>query len=97
MNKDLKSLLTSLGIILIYFVATAGIVRLLWNTKDDSIFAVRVKFLVTLSFLFSFIYIVGIYHIVGPYHTEAFYKLFLAAQLIYVGVGLISSSLIKKL
>ena len=53
MNKDLKSLLTSLGIILIYFVATAGIVRLLWNTKDDSIFAVRVKFLVTLSFLFS--------------------------------------------
>ena len=96
MNKDLKSLLTSLGIILIYFVATAGIVRLLWNTKDDNIFAVRVKFLVTLSCLFSFIYVVGIYHVVGPYHTEGFYKLFLIVQLIYVGVGLISSSLIKR-
>lgn len=96
MNKDLKSLLTSLGIILIYFVATAGIVKLLWNTKDSNIFAIRVKFLVTLLCLFSFIYVVGIYHVVGPYHTEGFYKLFLIVQLIYVGVGLISSSLIKR-
>ena len=86
----------SLGIILIYFVATAGIVKLLWNTKDSNIFAIRVKFLVTLLCLFSFIYVVGIYHVVGPYHTEGFYKLFLIVQLIYVGVGLISSSLIKR-
>jgi hypothetical protein len=96
MNKDLKSFLTSLGLILIYFTATAGIVKLLWSTNDDNIFTLRVKLLVNISFILSLIYIGGIYHLVGPYHTEWFYKLFLAGQLAYIGVGLISDSLIKR-
>jgi hypothetical protein len=96
MNKDLKSFLTSLGFILIYFAATAGIVKLLWNTKNDNLFTLRVGALVNLSFVLSLLYIVGIYHLVGPYHTEVFYKLFLAGQLAYIGIGLISDSLIKR-
>jgi hypothetical protein len=96
MNKDLKSFLTSLGFILIYFSATSGIVKLLWNTKNDNLFTLRVGALVNLSFVLSLIYIVGIYHLVGPYHVTVFYKLFLAGQLIYIGVGLISDSLIKR-
>ena len=96
MNKDLKSFLTSLGFILIYFAATAGIVKLLWSTNDNNMFALRVKLLVNISFILSLIYIVGIYHLVGPYHTEVFYKLFLAGQFAYIGVGLISDSLIKR-
>jgi len=96
MNKDLKSFLTSLGFILIYFAATSGIVKLLWNTKNDDLFRLRVGVLVNLSFILSLVYIVGIYHLVEYNHIEIFYKLFLAGQLIYMGVGLISESLIKR-
>lgn len=96
MNKELKSLLSSLGVILIYFYATAGIVKLLWNTDDDNVFTLRVKFLVTLSFLFSFIYIIGIYYIVGPYYVEKFYEMFIIAQLIYIGIGIVVNLLIPR-
>lgn len=96
MNKDLKSFLTSLGFILIYFTATAGIVKLLWSTDNDAELTLRVRILVNISFILSLVYIGGIYHLVGPYHTETFYKLFLAGQLLYIGIGLISHSLIKK-
>ena len=43
--KDIKSLLSSLGFILFYIFATAGIVKLFWDTKDDYRFEGRVKFL----------------------------------------------------
>ena len=96
MNKDLKSLLSSLGVILFYFYATAGIVKLLWDTDNNYRFEGRVKFLVLFSFIFSIIYVIGIYHIVGPYHTEAYYKLWVLGQLAYILVGGVSNALIKK-
>jgi len=96
MDKDLKSLLTSLGLILLYYYATAGIVKLIWNTDDDYRFEGRVKFLTLLSILFSIIYVFGIYYIVGSYHVDAFYKGFIIAQLIYVGLGVVLNMLIKR-
>ena len=95
MNKDIKSLLTSAGIILFYVFATIGIVRLLWNTDNEHMFEGRVKFLILFSILFSLFYIIGIYHIVGPYHTDMFYKIFVYGQFIYVVVGLLSFTFIK--
>lgn len=95
MNKDIKSLLTSAGIILFYVFATIGIVRLLWNTDNEHMFEGRVKFLIFSSILFSLFYIIGIYHIVGPYHTDVFYKIFAYGQLFYIMVGLLSFTFIK--
>jgi hypothetical protein len=96
MDKNLKSLLTSLGLILLYYYATVGIVKLIWNTDDDYKFEGRVKFLVLLSILFSIIYIFGIYYIVGIHYVNSFYKFFIVAQLIYVGLGVILNALIKR-
>ena len=48
MNKDLKTFMWSLAFILLYFYATAGIVKLFWNTKNEYMFSGRVKFLVYL-------------------------------------------------
>ena len=96
MDKNLKSLLTSLGLILLYYYATVGIVKLIWNTDDDYKFEGRVKFLVLLSILFSIIYVFGIYYIVGIHYVNSFYKFFIVAQLIYVGLGIILNALIKR-
>ena len=96
MDKNLKSLLTSLGLILLYYYATVGIVKLIWNTDDDCKFEGRVKFLVLLSILFSIIYVFGIYYIVGIHYVNSFYKFFIVAQLIYVGLGIILNALIKR-
>lgn len=95
MNKDIKSLLTSAGIVLFYVFATIGIVRLLWNTDNEYMFEGRVKFLILSSILFSLFYIIGIYHIVGPHHVDIFYQTFIYGQLLYVVVGLLSFTFIK--
>jgi hypothetical protein len=95
MNKDIKSLLTSAGIVLFYVFATIGIVRLLWNTDNEYMFEGRVKFLILSSILFSLFYIIGIYHLVGPYHVDMFYKVLIYGQLLYIIVGLLSFTFIK--
>lgn len=94
--KDIRSLFTSLGFILFYVFATAGIVKLLWNTDDYSRFEGRVKFLILFQILFFLIYIIGIYHIVGPRYTAPFYETYVWAQFIYVVIGLISYILLKR-
>lgn len=93
--KDLKSILTSLSIILIYFYATAGIVKLIWNTDNEYMFDGRVKFLVLLQILFFFIYVFGMYYIVGVYRINSFYLAYAIFQIIYVVVGVFSNSFIK--
>jgi len=95
-SKDIKSLLSSLGFILFYVFATAGIVKLFWNTKDEYRFEGRIKFLVFFQILFSLIFIISIYHIVGPYRVDAYYFGFLMMQLIYVVVGIFAYFLIKQ-
>jgi uncharacterized membrane protein len=95
MNKDIKSLLTSAGIVLFYVFATIGIVRLLWNTDNEYTFEGRVKFLIFSSILFSLFYIIGIYHLIGPYHVDMFYKVLIYGQFLYIIVGLLSFTFIK--
>lgn len=87
MNKQLKSAAYTFIFLLIYYWASKGIVRLLFNTNDEEQFDGRVKFINYSLVLFSLIYVIGIYHIVGPYHTESFYKYFVIFNFIYLAVG----------
>ena len=96
MNKDLKSFLSVIGIFLLYIYATAGMIKLLWNTKNCSMFEGRIKFVSILMILFSFIYVIGIYHVVGPYKVNEFYKIFLIFHLAYIAVGVFANLLIKS-
>lgn len=89
MNPKLKSLLTSAAIILIYFFATLGIVRLFWNTKDMDKFEGRAKFLILLLFIFSLVFIIGIYHIVGFEKVDNYYAGLIIFHAIYMVLGVI--------
>jgi hypothetical protein len=95
MNKDLKSFLWSIAIVLLYIYATAGIIKLLWNTKDDYKFEGRVKFISYLLFIFSAIYVIGIYHVVGPYLVAPFYKVFIYSHLGYLMLGSFVNTIYK--
>ena len=57
MDKNLRSILTTLGIIFLYIFATIGIIKLFWNTDNDLIFEGRAKFLGYILAIFSFAYI----------------------------------------
>jgi hypothetical protein len=96
MNKNLRSLLQSLAVILIFYYATAGIVKLLWNTTNEYVFEGRVKFLVLLLFTTSIFYIIGIYHIVGPSQVDVFYYLYIFLALAYLAIGIIANMFIKN-
>ncbi len=54
MNKDLKSFMWILAFILLYFYATAGIVKLFWNTKNEYMFSEGV---LPLVYLYVFFYL----------------------------------------
>jgi hypothetical protein len=96
LEKTIKSLFTSLGIILLYFYATVGVVKLFGNTKNDYRFEGRVKFLLLFSALCSIIYIIGIYHLVGVYKVDYYYQVFLIYHVFYILIGFISNMLIKR-
>jgi hypothetical protein len=96
MNRELKSLAYTLGILLIYYWASKGMVKLLMNVKNQNMFDARVRLLNYSLVLSSLVFIIGIYHIVGPYHTEAFYKMFIIAHFIYLVLGNFVNSLIKN-
>ena len=96
MNKDLKSFLSIIGIFLLYIYATAGMVKLLWNTKDNYMFEGRVKFISIMMTLLSFVYVISIYHIVGPFKVGEFYKLFIGFHFAYLFIGAFSNMIIKS-
>jgi hypothetical protein len=96
MNKNLRSLLQSLAVILIFFYATAGIVKLFWNTDNEYVFEVRVKFLTLFLFTISFFYIIGIYYIVGHANVDPFYYVFIFIALAYLVVGIIANLFMKS-
>ena len=87
MNKKLNSLAWSFAIVLLYFYATYGITRLLWNTKDWGLLEDRAKFLGYVLIVFSLVYIIAIYHIVGPYRVDWWYQVFILFHVIYLVVG----------
>lgn len=96
MNKNLRSLLQSLFIILIFYYATAGIVKLLWNTTNDYIFEARVKFIVLLFITISIFYVIGIYHIVGISRVDYFYYAYIFIVMAYLVIGVVANLFIKN-
>jgi hypothetical protein len=51
MNKDLKSILISLSIVLLYFYAAAGVIKIIWNSKKENVFDARVSFISVMMFI----------------------------------------------
>jgi hypothetical protein len=103
MEKTIRSYLNSLIIIFIFYFATRGIVKLLWNHNNREVVKARTFILFTCLFIGSFFYIVITYHLVDG-KTEMvriFYKIYLFLAFLYIVVGLIfdivsTSSLTSK-
>jgi hypothetical protein len=103
MEKNIRSYLNSLIVIYIFYFATRGIVKLLWNHNNRDIVKARTFLLFTCLFIGSFFYIVITYHLVDG-KTEmvrVFYKIYLFLAFLYIVVGLIfdivsTSSLTSK-
>ena len=91
MEKNIRSYLNSLIVIFIFYFATRGIVKLLWNHNNREVVKARTFILFTCLFIGSFFYIVIIYHLVDG-KTEMvrfFYKIYLFLAFLYIVVGLI--------
>jgi hypothetical protein len=95
MNKNIRSLLQSLSVILIFYYATVGIVKLLWNTTNEYIFDTRVKFIILLYFTVSIFYVIGIYHIVGHVHVDYYYYAYIFIVIAYLIIGIIANLFIR--
>lgn len=103
MEKNIRSYLNSLIVIFIFYFATRGIVKLLWNHNNSKVVKVRTLILFISLFIGSFFYIVITYHLVNG-KTEMvriFYKIYLSLAFLYIVVGLIydivsTSSLTSK-
>ena len=91
MEKTIRSYLNSLIVILIFYYATRGIVKLLWNHNDKEVVKARTFFLFTSLFIGSFIYIIVTYHLVDGKTTlvQFFYKIYIFLAFVYVVVGII--------
>lgn len=102
MEKSIRSYLNSLIVIFIFYFATRGIVKLLWNHKNREVVKARTFIVFASLFIGSFFYIIITYHLVDG-KTEMvrlFYKIYLFLAFLYIVVGLIydivSSSNLKQ-
>ena len=102
MEKSIRSYLNSLIVIFIFYFATRGIVKLLWNHQDKEVVKARTFIVFASLFIGSFFYIIITYHLVDG-KTEMvrfFYKIYLLLAFLYIVVGLIydivSSSNLKQ-
>jgi hypothetical protein len=92
MEKTIRSYLNSLIIILIFYYATRGIVKLFWNHSNEEVIKARTFILFVCLFFGSFFYIVITYHLVDgkTIMVHFFYKIYLFVAFLYIVVGLIS-------
>ena len=91
MEKSIRSYLNSLIVIFIFYFATRGIVKLLWNHQDKEVVKARTFIVFASLFIGSFFYIIITYHLVDG-KTEMvrfFYKIYLLLVFLYIVVGLI--------
>ena len=93
MEKYLKSVIISLSIILLYFYATEGMVRLF--DSDVSKRNGRISTAMTLLFIISFILIIASYHIVGPRNVNGLYMSIIVFHFAYLILGSGVNFLIK--
>jgi len=95
MNKDLKSILVSLSVILLYLYATTGIAKLFWKDKDRYTFNVRVDFISIILFISTLFMFIVPYHLFGSQNIKGLYYFIMLFHLIYLIVGAIANSTIK--
>ena len=91
MEKNIRSYLNSLIVMFIFYFATRGIVKLLWNHQDKEVVKARTFILFASLFIGSFFYIVITYHLVGgkTVMVQFFYKIYLFLAFLYIVVGLL--------
>jgi hypothetical protein len=87
MNREAKSLLNSLIIILLYYFAIVGLVRLFWNTSNEYQFEGRVKFLGLLLILLTVLGVILPYHIFPMHTVDAIYYFIIFSHLSILLVG----------
>ena len=90
MEKSIKSYLYSFLVILVFYYATRGIVRLFWNHTNQKIVRARTFILFVSLFFGSLFYIIVTYHLVGgkTEYVQVFYKIYLILAFIYIVLGL---------
>lgn len=96
MNKDLKSILISFSIVLLYFYATAGIAKLFWKDTKRHIFSTRVNFISTLMFIGTLFMIIVPYHLFGPSNVNGLYKFIIFFHLGYLILGCTVNSTVEN-
>lgn len=90
MNRELKSILSSLSAILLYIYATEGWLYVLYPKDDDRIHSVRTNFTLILLFIISFILIVALYYILGNTDfLETCYWAIIGFHIFYIFAGMI--------
>jgi hypothetical protein len=87
MNREFKSLINSLLVILLYYYAIQGIVKLFWNTDDQYRFKGRVHFLGLLLILVTILGIILPYHLFpGSVVNVIYYSIiFFHSAILFVG------------
>ena len=97
MKNQISSLTKSFIFIYLYFLATKGVVRLLWNSKQTRIFDLRVKFLLLITPMFSFVYIVVLYHLLGHSRVKFYYMILIILLALYFFGGLLTNEIYNAL
>lgn len=91
MENTIKSYLYSFLVILVFYYATRGIVRLFWNHSNNEVVKARTFILFVSLFFGSLFYIIVTYHLAGgkTEYVQIFYKIYLFLSFIYIVLGLI--------
>jgi hypothetical protein len=87
MNKETKSLINSLLVILLYYYALQGLVKLFWFTNDQDIFKARVHFLGLLLILVTLICVIVPYHVFPMFVTNVVYHVLIFFHLFILLIG----------
>ena len=89
-EKFIKSILASATIVLLYILATKGIVKLLWNSPNAYVLEGRIKFLGLMLIIVTAILIIIPYHIFGYEAVTGLYYAIIAFHALYIFVGIVS-------
>jgi hypothetical protein len=87
MNKETKSLINSLLVILLYYYALQGLVKLFWFTNDQDMFKGRVHFLGLLLILGTLIGVIVPYHLFPIFVVNIVYYIIIFCHLFILLVG----------
>jgi hypothetical protein len=87
MNKETKSLINSLLVILLYYYALQGLVKLFWFTNDQGMFKGRVHFLGLLLILGTLFGVIVPYHVFSIHFVDLLYYGIIIFHLLVLLVG----------